>query len=96
MRLLHGDFAAETRYPVDAASLLAKYRDDGADWLHIVDLDGARDGSLDNRPIIIALAQQAAIKLQVGGGLAAMPMHSRKCWMQESNAPSLAARPYPK
>jgi phosphoribosylformimino-5-aminoimidazole carboxamide ribotide isomerase len=69
VRLLHGDFEAETRYPVDAAALSAKYRRAGADWLHIVDLDGARDGSLDNRPIVIALAQQGTMKLQVGGGL---------------------------
>jgi cyclase len=41
VRLLHGDFAAETRYATDAGALLAKYRDFGADWLHIVDLDGA-------------------------------------------------------
>jgi len=71
VRLLHGDFAAETRYPADAPSLLAKYRRAGADWLHIVDLDGARDGSLENREIIVALARQGqgSMKLQVGGGL---------------------------
>jgi phosphoribosylformimino-5-aminoimidazole carboxamide ribotide isomerase len=69
VRLLHGDFAAETRYPADAASLLAKYRSAGADWLHVVDLDGARDGSPGNRAIIMALAQQGSMKLQVGGGL---------------------------
>src|SRR6202046_2874872 len=69
VRLLHGDFEAETRYPVDPASLLAKYRDIGADWLHIVDLDGARDGSLGNRAIILELAARKAVNLQVGGGL---------------------------
>ena len=69
VRLLHGDFEAETRYPADAASLLAKYRGAGADWLHIVDLDGARDGSSENRAIIIELARQGTINLQVGGGL---------------------------
>jgi phosphoribosylformimino-5-aminoimidazole carboxamide ribotide isomerase len=69
VRLLHGDFEAETRYPTDPHSLLSKYRDVGADWLHIVDLDGARDGSLGNRPIIIELAAAKAANLQVGGGL---------------------------
>ena len=69
VRLLHGDFEAETRYPMDPASLLAKYRAVGADWLHIVDLDGARDGSLGNRAIILELAAQKAVNLQVGGGL---------------------------
>ncbi len=69
VRLLHGDFEAETRYPTDARALLARYCELGADWLHIVDLDGARDGSLGNRAIIVELAAAKAANLQVGGGL---------------------------
>ncbi|MEA3133910.1 MAG: phosphoribosylformimino-5-aminoimidazole carboxamide ribotide isomerase [Gammaproteobacteria bacterium] len=69
VRLLRGDFDAETRYSADPHALLAKYRDFGADWLHIVDLDGARDGTGANREIIIELAGQTAVMLQVGGGL---------------------------
>jgi phosphoribosylformimino-5-aminoimidazole carboxamide ribotide isomerase len=69
VRLLHGDFDAETRYPATPASLLAKYRDAGADWLHVVDLDGARDGTLENRAAITGLAREGSVKLQVGGGL---------------------------
>ena len=69
VRLLRGDFAAETRYPMAPLELLAKYRDLGAAWVHIVDLDGARGGSADNREIILRLAAQKALKLQVGGGL---------------------------
>jgi phosphoribosylformimino-5-aminoimidazole carboxamide ribotide isomerase len=69
VRLLHGDFEAETRYPADPHSLLTQYREVGADWLHIVDLDGARDGALGNRAIIVELAARKAISLQVGGGL---------------------------
>ena len=69
VRLLRGDFEAETRYPTDPETLLAQYRGLGADWLHIVDLDGARDGTLQNRMIIVQLATHKAVKLQVGGGL---------------------------
>jgi phosphoribosylformimino-5-aminoimidazole carboxamide ribotide isomerase len=69
VRLLHGDFEAETRYGADPHSLLIQYAQAGADWLHIVDLDGARDGSLDNRNIIVELAAAKAVNLQVGGGL---------------------------
>jgi phosphoribosylformimino-5-aminoimidazole carboxamide ribotide isomerase len=69
VRLLHGNFAAETRYGTDPEALLRKYRDLGADWLHVVDLDGAKEGSLGNRAIIERLAAQQAVKLQVGGGL---------------------------
>jgi phosphoribosylformimino-5-aminoimidazole carboxamide ribotide isomerase len=41
----------------------------GAEWLHIVDLDGARTGGRANRDIIVTLAAQDGVKLQVGGGL---------------------------
>jgi len=69
VRLLKGDFAAETRYDFDPLALLARYQSFGAPWLHIVDLDGARDGLLANRAIIATLAQQPGIALQVGGGV---------------------------
>ncbi len=44
VRLLHGDFDAVTRYDAAPGELLARYRGFGADWLHVVDLDAARDG----------------------------------------------------
>jgi phosphoribosylformimino-5-aminoimidazole carboxamide ribotide isomerase len=69
VRLLKGDFAAETRYQLSAHELLARYRALGASWLHIVDLDGARDGALGNQSLIQALASQRALHLQVGGGV---------------------------
>jgi phosphoribosylformimino-5-aminoimidazole carboxamide ribotide isomerase len=69
VRLLHGDFNRETRYDADPRTLLKQYRDLGADWLHVVDLDAARDGSFGNRAIISQLAAERAINLQVGGGL---------------------------
>jgi len=69
VRLYQGDFEAETRYPADPRSLLARYRALGASWLHIVDLDGARDGALGNRALIGELAAQRALHLQVGGGV---------------------------
>lgn len=69
VRLLYGDFERETRYVDDPQDLVAKYRGLGADWLHVVDLDGARGGSPGNRAILTRLATLAAIRLQVGGGL---------------------------
>ncbi|MGB6306473.1 MAG: 1-(5-phosphoribosyl)-5-[(5-phosphoribosylamino)methylideneamino] imidazole-4-carboxamide isomerase [Steroidobacteraceae bacterium] len=69
VRLLHGNFAEETRYEAQPEALLARYRGFGADWLHIVDLDGAKDGSFGNRALIAQLADRRSVKLQVGGGL---------------------------
>jgi phosphoribosylformimino-5-aminoimidazole carboxamide ribotide isomerase len=69
VRLLQGDFDVETRYDADPRALLGKYRSIGADWLHVVDLDGARDGSAGNDSVISELAAEKALNLQVGGGL---------------------------
>lgn len=69
VRLLKGDFDAETRYPCTALELLQRYRELGAEWLHVVDLDGARDGQAANRQVIAELARQPGIRLQVGGGV---------------------------
>jgi phosphoribosylformimino-5-aminoimidazole carboxamide ribotide isomerase len=69
VRLFQGDFGAETRYEHEPHELLLRYRALGASWLHIVDLDGAREGVLANRTIIVALASQRAVRVQVGGGV---------------------------
>lgn len=71
MRLLQGNFARETAYAASPLALARKYRAMGADWLHVVDLDGARDGRTDsgNRALIAQLARESGLKLQVGGGL---------------------------
>ncbi len=69
VRLFQGDFDAETRYDLEPHELLLRYRTLGATWLHIVDLDGAKDGVLANRRVILGLASQRALNLQVGGGV---------------------------
>src|SRR5262245_54502791 len=69
VRLFKGDFSAETVYSNEPASVLEKYRSLGARRVHVVDLDGARDGEQPNREIIVNLATQRLARLQVGGGL---------------------------
>jgi phosphoribosylformimino-5-aminoimidazole carboxamide ribotide isomerase len=69
VRLFQGDFDAETRYEYQPHELLLRYKGLGATWLHVVDLDGAKDGALANRSIIVALASQNSVRLQVGGGI---------------------------
>jgi phosphoribosylformimino-5-aminoimidazole carboxamide ribotide isomerase len=69
VRLLKGDFAAETVYSDDPEELLHRYRSFGARRVHVVDLDGARDGEQRNRSAILRLAQQRGVRLQVGGGV---------------------------
>ena len=69
VRLYQGDFAGETRYDCSPRELLARYRALGASWVHVVDLDGARDGLLAHRELILDLAAQRGVRLQVGGGI---------------------------
>ena len=69
VRLLHGDFDAETRYDITPQALHSRYRALGAQLLHCVDLDGARDGQLANRDLIEAMAADGLPRLQVGGGV---------------------------
>jgi phosphoribosylformimino-5-aminoimidazole carboxamide ribotide isomerase len=69
VRLFKGDFAAETVYSNEPATVLERYRLLGARRVHVVDLDGARDGEQPNRAIIVGMASQRLARLQVGGGL---------------------------
>ena len=68
VRLAQGDYARETRYPVDPLQLACAYLDAGARWLHVVDLDGARAGYLHNLRVIAAIAN-SGLSLQAGGGV---------------------------
>lgn len=74
VRLFKGAFDAETCYDLDPALLLERYAGMGARWLHVVDLDGARDGQLGNRDLIAKLAAKGLLKIQVGGGLRSLPV----------------------
>jgi phosphoribosylformimino-5-aminoimidazole carboxamide ribotide isomerase len=70
VRLYQGRFDAETVYGRDPRVILDRYRALGARYVHVVDLDGARDGSQGNRPAIAQLAAAFAdTAIQVGGGV---------------------------
>lgn len=70
VRLYQGRFDAETVYDSDPLRVLARYRELGARYVHVVDLDGARDGSQGNRPALARLAEAFDdVAIQVGGGI---------------------------
>ncbi len=69
VRLLKGDFSQETRYPVDPLELAERYRELGADWLHVVDLDGAASGRPMNLAVVRELARIEGLRIQLGGGI---------------------------
>ncbi len=68
VRLRQGDYAQQTTYSADPRELAQRYADAGARWLHLVDLDGARSGNLDNLAVVKAVAT-SAIAIQAGGGV---------------------------
>jgi len=70
VRLLQGRFDAETVYAQDPLTVLEQYLALGARRIHVVDLDGARDGSQGNRAAIRRIADRAGRDaIQVGGGV---------------------------
>ncbi len=69
MRLFKGDFAAETRYEVDPVELAVRYRELGARWLHVVDLDGAKRGEPVNLGLIERMRAATGVQVQLGGGV---------------------------
>lgn len=68
VRLLKGDFAAETAYDADPLDAARRWVDGGATWLHVVDLDGARDGAQANAEHLRRITQ-LGVPVQTGGGL---------------------------
>ncbi len=68
VRLKQGDYAQQTTYEADPRELAQRYADAGASWLHLVDLDGARSGSLDNLAVIESIAANG-MRIQAGGGV---------------------------
>lgn len=69
MRLFQGDYAQETVYSDNPVAVALKWQSLGAPRLHIVDLDGARDGEMVNLNVISQIAQSAVVPVQMGGGI---------------------------
>lgn len=69
VRLLKGDFGARTNYDTDPVDVAKGYAAAGAEWMHIVDLDGAKNGQAEQSELILKIANSADIKVQTGGGL---------------------------
>jgi len=72
VRLQKGDFARETRYADDPLVVAQRWQDEGASRLHVVDLDGARDGQRANAAVIERLIAAVRLPVQVGGGVRAL------------------------
>ena len=68
VRLLRGDYGAETVYDDDPVARAVQMAEAGAAWIHVVDLDGARSGRPENADAVAAIAAAVDVPVQAGGG----------------------------
>ena len=69
VRLTRGDYAQMTVYTDDPVAQAKLFQDAGAQWLHTVDLEGAKDGSTPNYSVIEAICKDTNLKVEIGGGI---------------------------
>lgn len=77
VRLLKGDFKQRTNYDISPIEVARNYAKAGAEWMHIVDLDGARHGTSVQTDLIIEIAKESGLKVQTGGGLRELALIQR-------------------
>lgn len=69
VRLINGDFNQQTTYHTDPIAIAIEYRNAGAEYLHLVDLDGARDPAKRQFELIGNITRATGLPIQVGGGI---------------------------
>ncbi|MBQ5347798.1 MAG: 1-(5-phosphoribosyl)-5-[Ruminococcus sp.] len=69
VRLFKGDYSTVSKVADNAFETAQSFVDAGAEWMHMVDLDGAKDGKRINSKLITDVAKNTDIKVEVGGGI---------------------------
>lgn len=69
VRLTQGDYDRQTTYEADPVEQARRFKDAGATWLHVVDLDGARTGKLTHAGLIEKMCSESGLNVEVGGGV---------------------------
>ena len=69
VRLYQGDYEQETVYGDSPFDMAKKFVAEGANWIHLVDLDGAKDGEKIHAQEVIRIANELPVKVQIGGGI---------------------------
>ena len=69
VRLEKGDFEKKTIFNEDPVDQAKFFEDMGCNWIHVVDLDGAKDGSSSNFNIVEEISSKTNLKIQFGGGV---------------------------
>ena len=69
VRLLRGDYAKMTVYSAEPVKVAISFAEAGAEYIHLVDLAGARSGGTPNFDTVAAIVRESGLKAQVGGGI---------------------------
>lgn len=69
VRLTKGDFATAERVAEDPLQTALSFAQAGAEWIHMVDLDGAKTAQMQNRDVFLTVARETELKVQLGGGI---------------------------
>ena len=72
VRLYKGDYAQMTVYSENPIEVARDFEAAGAEWIHMVDLEGARDGTTPNLSVVADIAQNTSLKVEIGGGIRSM------------------------
>ncbi len=69
VRLVQGDYSQKTKFADDPCEIAMRWQNEGGEFIHIVDLDGARNGEMPNFDLIVRIADKLNIPIEVGGGV---------------------------
>ena len=69
VRLYKGDYSQMTVYSENPLEVAKGFRADGAEYIHMVDLEGAKDGTTPNFDVVAAVAAHSGLKVEIGGGI---------------------------
>ena len=69
VRLRQGDYNDETIFADDPVEMALRWKEQGAEWLHLVDLDGAKEGRPVNHDVVRRIVEATGIPCQMGGGI---------------------------
>lgn len=72
VRLVKGDYATAHKVAEDAVETAKKFLDAGAELIHMVDLDGAKDGTHPNYPVVRRVIEETGASVELGGGIRTM------------------------
>lgn len=72
VRLTKGDFSTVEKVAENPLETALGFQKAGTDWIHMVDLDGAKEGSLKNSQVFLSVAKETSLKVELGGGIRTM------------------------